>query len=120
MTQRINHSQWTAARACARDRRLTRYQRVLRRARRIEAARQPFNWSAYQPLAADEDLEARDSVEAEAWANLEAEARLRRDQQQGLKPPDDEPVLHDIDSLRALWVEALAELKLKPCRRPDR
>ncbi len=119
MTQRIINSQWTAANAYRHHPRLTRYQRVLRQARRIEAAHHPFDWNAYQPLPAGEDLEARDPVEAEAWANIETEARQRHSERLGLKLKDT-GVLQDIHSLRSLWQEAGRELKSPRCKRTKR
>ena len=96
MREHIVTSSWRPSRLCragglpGRDARLTCYQRALRQAARMAAARRRIDWNCYTPLTPGESLQARSIVEAEAFENIEAEARRQRHLR--LREQLDEPV----------------------------
>ena len=74
----------------------------------MAAARRRIDWNCYTPLTPGESLQARSIVEAEAFENIEAEARRQRHLR--LREQLDEPVTEDIDTVRLVWGETVREL----------
>lgn len=76
----------------------TSYQIALVKAARPRPVR-PLDWAHYETATANPAEGARDSVEAAAWTNLNQEAIRRK---------HDDVVPVDIETLRALWPDAVA------------